>query len=61
MEGYDVAQICPNGHVINQFTANCSESSTKHCANCGEATMTTCPACQASIRGGYWGSMSTAE
>ncbi|MCX6224778.1 MAG: DUF2321 domain-containing protein [Bacteroidia bacterium] len=54
-EGYDVAQICSNGHVANSTTQNMPEFNEKFCATCGAATITNCPACNAPIRGSYWG------
>ena len=54
-EGYDVAQICENGHVANSFTQHSPEFNQTFCQTCGAATMTKCPGCQAPIRGGYWG------
>ncbi len=53
-EGYDVAQICQNGHVVNKFTHRYPENNQDFCQTCGTATMTLCPACHTPIRGGYW-------
>ncbi len=52
-EGYDTAQICPNGHVTNKMAASSPEFCQPFCAKCGEATITSCPSCKASIRGIY--------
>lgn len=57
-EGYDVAQICENGHVANSFTQHSPQFNQTFCQTCGAATMTTCPNCQEPIRGGYWGGLS---
>jgi hypothetical protein len=53
-KGYDVAQICQNGHVANKFTHRYPENNQSYCQTCGTATTTICPACHAPIRGGYW-------
>jgi hypothetical protein len=58
IEGYDVAQVCPNGHVANSSTRNAPEDNKDHCEHCGEKTITACPQCQNPIRGLYWGEMS---
>ena len=54
-EGYDVAQICQNGHVANDSTINFPALNQKFCAKCGAATITSCPQCNFQIRGTYWG------
>ena len=54
-EGYDVAQVCPNGHPANGSTKNMPQFSKDHCEKCGERTITECPACNQPIRGDYWG------
>ena len=54
-EGYDIAQICLNGHVTNGSTQHMPEFSKAFCDNCGEATITICPECKNPIRGEYWG------
>jgi hypothetical protein len=53
--GYDVAQVCPNGHVANAMTRQEPERSKDFCERCGEKTITCCPneACNAAIRGGH--------
>ena len=50
---YDVAQVCPNGHVATSMAATYSEHRQPHCEKCGEATITSCPKCQTDIRGYY--------
>lgn len=52
-EGYDTAQVCPNGHVANQLAATRPQHNQPFCGRCGEATITACPKCQAAIRGYY--------
>jgi hypothetical protein len=32
---YDIAQICPNGHVANSSTVHKPELNQEHCAKCG--------------------------
>lgn len=53
LEGYDMAQICQNGHVVNSSARNHSAFNQKFCSKCGAATMIACPACQEAIRGNY--------
>lgn len=54
-EGYDVAQICLNGHEANATTIRMPEKSKPFCSECGERTITVCENCQTAIRGFYWG------
>lgn len=54
-EGYDVAQICLNGHVANSYTVNRPQFSKKFCDKCGAETIASCLQCNSPIRGGYWG------
>lgn len=48
---YDTAQICINGHIINEFFKGCPEHNEKFCSQCGEKTITSCQNCHADIRG----------
>ena len=57
MAGYDVAQICQNGHVINNSSIDFPHHNQKFCERCGSATITQCQECNAPIRGYYRGSM----
>ena len=50
-KGYDVAQVCLNGHVINERSEDHPEHNTKHCVDCGEKTITSCQECDWKIRG----------
>jgi hypothetical protein len=50
---YDTAQICLNGHVINDNYRLYPEHNQRHCDKCGEPTIITCPHCNAAIRGSY--------
>jgi hypothetical protein len=52
-EGFDVAQICKNGHLINEMSKGSPASNQKHCDLCGEPTLTACESCGAEIRGRY--------
>ena len=53
MKDYDVAQVCPNGHVANGQMNRSPAFNREFCEQCGEKTLTTCPACNTSIRGDY--------
>ena len=54
MGTYQVAQVCPNGHVATTAADQHPELREAFCSQCGEATITQCPKCSASIRGGYY-------
>lgn len=47
MHKYHNATICMSGHVIDSYNAILNE----HCTECGDAAITTCPHCNANIRG----------
>jgi len=49
--GYDTAQICLNGHVVNDAVHEYPEHNKKFCDRCGKATLTACPDCNASLQG----------
>lgn len=51
---YRVAQICLNGHMINDRSDSNSDHNAKFCTKCGQPTITTCPVCNAKIRGYYY-------
>src|ERR1700679_4064379 len=51
LKGWDTAQICRNGHAINECAESQPASNSKFCQRCGAPTITTCPKCQAKIRG----------
>jgi hypothetical protein len=57
-EGYDIAQICLNGHLINSSVRNLPEDNQPFCDECGESTITECQECKSPIRGYCWGTMS---
>ena len=50
---YDVAQICLNGHVINDAVKEFPQHSKKFCDTCGARTITNCPSCNTEIQGYY--------
>lgn len=52
-EGYDVAQICINGHLVNSSSRSMSQFNQKFCEKCGAETITQCPSCKLDIRGYY--------
>ena len=49
--GYDVAQICLNGHIINDRCGSSPERCESYCSKCGEKTIKGCPSCNCLIRG----------
>jgi len=51
MEQYDTALMCLNGHLINDKVQAKPELNQKFCSDCGEQTISSCPACEAPIRG----------
>src|SRR6266852_1264096 len=54
---YDTAQVCVNGHVINASAVSSPEFNQKFCDKCGAETLTSCPDCNAPIRGHIRGSL----
>ena len=50
-QGYDVAQICLNGHVVNSYTKTEPTRNSNFCSACGKATTTKCTSCNHEIRG----------
>jgi hypothetical protein len=51
---YDIAQVCPNGHVSNDSTRRYPQHSAAFCQDCGEQNITACPRCSTGIRGDYY-------
>lgn len=51
LEGFDTAQVCINGHMINVCFQRSPEFNQKHCDRCGAPTITTCQKCNSPIRG----------
>ncbi len=52
-EWQDTAQICLNGHVINDYSKGSPELNQKFCDRCGAATITQCPSCKNGIPGNW--------
>ena len=50
---YDAAQICLNGHVINDNFHDYPDHNACNCPKCGEPTTIACASCKAEIRGSY--------
>lgn len=50
---YDVAQICLNGHVVNDSCREHPQHNQNYCDKCGEPTIFKCQNCQTDIRGYY--------
>ena len=51
---YDVAEVCPNGHVSTGAADRYPQFREKFCSQCGELTTTQCPTCEEAIRGTYF-------
>lgn len=51
MSIFDVAQICSNGHVINDAAETYPGYNANFCDKCSAITITQCQKCSASIRG----------
>ena len=52
-EGYDSAQICLNGHVVNSMALTESGHNKKFCDQCGTSTTMECSQCKSKIKGPY--------
>lgn len=52
-EGYDVAQICLNGHLVNKSARSYPQFSKDFCEKCGAKTIMNCPKCGKEIQGYY--------
>jgi hypothetical protein len=50
-EGYDIAQICLNGHCVNASSGRRPRHNQPFCDRCGEKTITECPSCRTPILG----------
>lgn len=48
---FDVAQICLNGHIVNEAARGSPENNEQFCHRCGAKTVTKCAVCQTDIRG----------
>jgi hypothetical protein len=51
LEGYDLAQICRQGHIVSMFAESHPEETQDHCIKCGAETVTACLDCKEPIRG----------
>jgi len=51
--GYDIAQVCPNGHTANDSYQEYPEFNKQFCEKCGEKTITHCTKCNGPIQGAY--------
>jgi len=51
MAPFDVAQICKNGHLINDSVKRPPEYNKNFCDKCGAQTITKCPNCSFEIQG----------
>jgi hypothetical protein len=50
---HDEAQICFNGHVVNEAMKGSPELNAEFCEQCGAETISNCQHCQMAIRGRY--------
>jgi hypothetical protein len=48
---FDTAQICINGHIVNQQVLSVPDLNQRFCDHCGAATITACPICRTPVRG----------
>ena len=53
MDGYDLAQICLNGHVITSMAGSSPSFRKDYCKECGSKTITQCQECNKPIKGYY--------
>ena len=50
---YDVAQVCLNGHMVNDTWQSSPSFSKDFCPECGVRTIVECPSCRNRIQGFY--------
>ena len=50
---YHIAQICRNGHMVNDKADTNQARNKNFCPDCGAETITACPECGANIHGDY--------
>ena len=50
-DGYDVMQVCLNGHQITDSAEVLPDTMKPFCPDCGEKTIAACPECNAPIQG----------
>src|SRR5690242_20045647 len=53
LEGYDTAQVCLNGHMINSMAEGSPQHNSAFCDKCGAKAITQCPKCKKKIPGYY--------
>lgn len=53
MGHYHTAQVCLNGHMINDRADSTPSFNQNFCSKCGAQTITTCPSCNFPIHGDY--------
>lgn len=53
MDGYDIAQICLNGHVISSMAGSSPSFRKDFCKECGSKTIMHCQECNKPIKGYY--------
>lgn len=53
MAYYHTAQICINGHMINDSADRDVECNKNYCDQCGGKTISKCPSCNSNIHGDY--------
>lgn len=53
MDQYDTAQICLNGHYVNESYHRYPQHNKNYCDKCGEMTVINCQNCGTEIRGYY--------
>lgn len=51
--GYDMAQICLNGHIVNDQTERHPHFNKRFCEKCGAETVVQCQQCGTGIQGKY--------
>lgn len=54
---YDTAQVCLNGHMVNDRATSSPQHNESFCERCSAATITSCPSCETAIRGYYHSSV----
>ena len=53
MDGYDIAQICMNGHVVTSMAVTSQDFKKDFCKQCGAKTICNCVDCNKPIKGHY--------
>ena len=53
MPFYHTAQVCKNGHMVNDRADTNPVHNKRFCSKCGAETITACPTCNAKIQGEY--------